>query len=179
MRQQIVKISVLAQALVEYVRNLAYTLRPLMLDRMGLVSTLSQYCCDYSKANGITVDFFPAGMNGVTLDFETEINLFRIAQEALTNVTKHSGACGVTIKLRASAPNIIMSIEDNGRGFDVCKQMRDLSQRNMGLSGMEQRASLLGGTLTIQSARGNGSTILVEVPLRVNSDESEEGNTHR
>jgi signal transduction histidine kinase len=179
MRQEIAKISGIAQRLVEYVRNLAYSLRPPMLDRHGLVPTLSQYCSDYSERNGIRVDFFPLGMEGVALDFDTEINLFRITQEALTNVRKHASARQVTIKLQAKAPNIILSIRDDGNGFDVRKEMRDSGQRKMGLSGIEQRASLLGGRLSIQSGRGKGSRILVEVPLREKTNEGQEENTHR
>lgn len=178
-RQEIAKISGLAQQLVEYVRGMAYALRPPMLDKLGLVPTLSQYCCEYSKTNGIKIDFFPLGMKGVALDFDTEINLFRITQEALTNVRKHAAARRVTMKLQAALPNIILSIEDDGSGFDVRKQMRDSGQRKMGLSGMEQRASLLGGRLSIQSGSGKGSRISIEVPLRVNTNEDKEENTHR
>lgn len=177
-KQEIAKISGIAQQLVDYVRNLAHALRPPMLDRKGLVPTLSQYCCDYSKANGIKVDFFPSGMKGVALDFDTEINLFRIAQEALTNVRKHAAARTVTIRLKAAPPDIMLSIEDDGTGFDIRKQTRDLGHRKMGLSGMEQRASLLGGRLSIQSVRGKGSRIFVQVPLKVNADEIKEENTH-
>ncbi|MEW6113148.1 MAG: sensor histidine kinase, partial [Thermodesulfobacteriota bacterium] len=180
MAQEVARVSKMAKDLVEHVRDLSYALRPSTLDSYGLVATLSQYCTDYSKMNKIKVNFFPSGMEKVTLDFDSEINLFRLAQEALTNVKKHANARVVTIKLQALQPYITLSVEDNGTGFDVPGEAaRKMGQKKMGLWSMEQRATLLGGRLSIQSKPGKGTRVFVKIPLRVNGHESQEANPDR
>ncbi len=179
-QKQISRVSGLAQQLVEFVRERIYALRPPTLDERGLVETLREYCKDFSERNGITIDLSSSGMKDVRLDFETEINLFRMAQEALTNVKKHSGASRVRIRVQAAPPNITLNVEDDGRGFDVRKETaRKSAHRKMGLIGIEQRAMLLGGRLSIESDRNKGSRISVKIPLRVNSDEPKEETSHR
>lgn len=144
MEQQVVKFSGLVRDLVEHVCTLSSALRPAMLDRWGLEAALDQYCTDFSAMNKIEVDFRPIDMEGVRLDFEKEINLFRVAQEALTNVKKHAQARRVSIELQVRQSRITLSIEDDGKGFDVHRESAgELGREKMGLSGMEQRATCL------------------------------------
>ncbi|MBC2710175.1 MAG: PAS domain S-box protein, partial [Desulfosarcina sp.] len=101
------------------VRDLSYNLRPPILDEMGLVEATSNCCESFSEAHGVNVHFNAAGMDNLRLNFETEINLYRLVQEGLNNIMKHADAADAFVKLIAASPNIILRIEDNGRGFDV------------------------------------------------------------
>ena len=101
------------------------------------------------------------------LDFDTEINLYRLIQESLNNVKKHAHADHVTIRIVASSPNIILRIEDNGKGFDVESRLaRSLQEKCMGLSSMDERVSLLNGRMSIKSQPSKGTRILIEVPCK-------------
>ena len=154
------------------IRNLAYDLRPPGLDQLGIVSTIANYCDEFSERNGIPVDFFSAGMTELRLRPETEINLYRIVQEALYNVKKHAGAGQVVIRLIASFPSIILRIEDNGSGFDLKQRIEtSYAEKRMGLRSMEERALLLKGVIRISSRQGKGTKIMVEIPLGDNTVE--------
>ncbi len=151
------------------IRNLAYDLRPPELDQLGLVRTITNYCDEFSERNGIPVDFFSAGMSELRLRPETEINLYRIVQEALYNVKKHAAAGQVLIRLITSFPSIILRIEDNGKGFDPERRIESsFAEKRMGLRSMEERALLLKGVIRIRSQRGKGTGIMVEIPLEDN-----------
>lgn len=166
-KEKVAELSVLLQKSIKAVRDLAYDLRPSGLDQLGLVQTIYQYCEDFSANNDIPVDFISAGMDNIRLDFDTEINLFRLIQEGLNNIKKHAEAGRVTIRLVASSPNIILRIEDNGKGFDVEGSLiKALNERRMGLKSMEERVSLLNGQLKIQSRLMKGTKIFIEVPYK-------------
>jgi signal transduction histidine kinase len=106
-------------------------------------------------------------MKDLKLDFDTEINLYRLIQESLNNVRKHANADHVAIRIVASSPNIILRIEDNGRGFDVDGRLaKALQEKCMGLTSMEERVSLLNGTMSIKSQPSRGTRILIEVPCK-------------
>ncbi len=151
--------------LIRTVRGISYHLRPAGLDKLGLVSAVSQYSREFSDKNSIRVDFFASGMEELRLDFDTEINLFRIIQESLNNVKQHAKGTKITIRLTAYGGLIDLSIEDDGVGFDV---ERELTARftgdKMGLWCMEQRVGILGGRLTIRSSPRRGTRILAEIP---------------
>jgi signal transduction histidine kinase len=120
----------------------------------------------------VSVDFYSAGMKDLQLDFDTEINLYRLIQEGLNNIKKHAQAGHVVIRLVASSPNIILRIEDNGKGFDVERRLaRSLKEKRMGLSSMEERVSLLEGKMNIRSRPSKGTKILIEVPCRERQDD--------
>jgi signal transduction histidine kinase len=142
---------------------------------MGLVETLVQYCHDFSEDNGINVDFHSAGMKGLHLDFDTEINLYRMIQEGLTNIKKHADADHVTIRLVAAFPNIILRIKDNGKGFNVQKRMATITkEKRMGIHSMVQRAKLLQGEMEIQSRPMLGTKISITLPYKDKNSDSEE-----
>ena len=113
----------------------------------------------------MNVDFYSAGVKDLKLDFDTAINLYRLIQEGLNNINKHARADNVIIRLVASSPNIILRIEDDGRGFDVDNRLsKALKEKRMGLSNMEERVSLLAGKMDIKSQIGRGTRIFIEVP---------------
>ncbi len=155
----------LLQESIKAVRDLSYDLRPPALDEMGLVETLFQYCQDFSENSGLSVDFRPAGMKNLKLDSDTEINLYRLVQEGLTNIQKHAAASHVIIRLVAASPNIILRIEDNGKGFDVQERLANLTkEKRMGIRSMEERVRLLQGQMTLQSKQMQGTKIYIKFP---------------
>ncbi len=166
-RQRVSEFSQILQETIMAVRDLAYALRPASLDQLGLVKTIFQHCEDYSEKTGMTVDFVSAGMDDLRLDFDTEINLYRLIQEGLSNIRKHADANHVIIRLIASFPTIILRIEDNGKGFEVKQRLVTAqNEKRMGLRSMEERISLLGGKMGIHSRPSEGTKIVVEVPYK-------------
>ncbi len=148
------------------VRHIAYELRPPGLDKLGLVRTIARYCEDFSVNTGVAVDFFSAGVDDLKLDYEVEINLYRIVQEALANIRKHAGAKKAIVRLVASHPTLILRVEDNGCGFEANDMAAQSHSIGMGLQGIEQRAGLLDGSLQVRSAPGQGAKLAVEIPLQ-------------
>jgi PAS domain S-box-containing protein len=166
-RRRVSEMSRTLQESIKAVRDVSYDLRPPALDEMGLVETLVQYCNDFSENNGINVDFHSAGMKKLKLDFDTEINLYRLIQEGLTNIKKHADADHVTIRLVAAFPDIILRIEDNGKGFNVQKRIASLTkEKRMGIHSMVQRAKLLQGEMEIQSKPMKGTKISIMLPYK-------------
>jgi signal transduction histidine kinase len=152
---------------IEMVRDLSYNLRPPALDQMGMNEAINQHCEDFSEKTGLKVDFNFAGMDHLILDSDTEINIYRIIQEALNNIWKHADASHVNIRLLGASPNIILRIEDNGRGFDVEKREATLHhEKRLGLSSMKERVRLLEGEMEIQSRPMKGTKIFIKVPYR-------------
>ncbi|MDP2847450.1 MAG: sensor histidine kinase [Humidesulfovibrio sp.] len=148
------------------IRDLAYDLLPPGLEDLGLVRTLARYCAEFSTRCRIAVDFFADGMEGLRLDFEAQINIYRIVQEALTNVRKHARADQVTVRIILSHPNVILRIEDNGQGVDLEERQEEFRDaKRMGLWGMRERARLLGGTISLRSRPGRGMLIHIEIPV--------------
>ncbi len=149
------------------VRNMAYDLRPPGLDQLGLVTTIFLFCEDFMESTGIDIDFGAAGMDELDLDYDTQINIYRLIQEAFNNIKNHSKATIATIRFVASSPNIVIRIKDNGKGFDVQKRRRQaLEDKRMGLQSMKERVALLEGKMNIQSRKGKGSYILIEIPMK-------------
>ena len=151
------------------VRDLSLDLRPAMLDDLGLLPALLWLADRYSSQTGVEVSFRHSGLDE-RLDPEIETAAYRIVQETLTNVARHAGRAQVEILLIVSAETLVVRVKDDGAGFDLKKAL-DL-KNSTGLSGMYERASLLGGTLTVDTEPGKGTTVSAEFPLV--SDESME-----
>lgn len=143
----------------EGVRRLARELRPSALDDLGLVAALHGYVQDFSRRTGLTVSFDPAC--GGRLPAHIEIALYRIAQEALTNVAKHAGARAAVVQLVREPSSVSLTITDDGTGFEPAVVS---PERGVGLFGMRERAELAGGTLDIWSGPGEGTVVLVRIP---------------
>jgi PAS domain S-box-containing protein len=150
-----------AQAIDE-VGRLARGLHPTVLDDHGLAIALSRYVTEYTKTHNIAVDLKLNELDLSTLPSAVQIGLYRILQETLTNVARHSGAKAVTIRFARSATALEVTVVDNGCGFDA--KAVAFSSHRLGIQSMRERAAMLGGTLSFTS-RGKGTKILVHVPL--------------
>jgi len=150
----------------DLMRDMALELRPSTLDDLGLVAALQRYVADYGRKHALDADFHPGGLTDARLRPQTETALYRIAQEALTNVVRHSGARSVSVLLDRRDGHAILVVEDDGKGFDVEQVRRSgTPAQKLGLLGMEERAALVGGVLTIESRPGRGTAVFVEVPM--------------
>lgn len=144
-------------------RRYAQELRPAILDDMGLVAAL-EWLADNLSKEGIEVVASIDDM-GADLPREAELVLFRIAQEALNNVRKHAEAVMVTLTLDRVKDGIRMVVADNGKGFELPARSGDFgSSGKLGIVGMQERAGLLGGTLSVHSEVGRGTTVAVDIP---------------
>ena len=147
------------------IHDLALELRPTSLDDLGLIPALTQYIMECPARLGIQVDHEIVGGNGKRLGHEAEITVYRIVQESLTNVARHSKASRANVILNQGSKSFTVIIEDNGIGFDI-KELKDRNRKlkRLGLYGMEERAALVGGTFTVESTPGSGTSIYVEIP---------------
>jgi signal transduction histidine kinase len=150
----------LVVATLQDVRRLAVQLRPKALDDFGLVPALQRLVQTFSESSGINVDL-ESRLAETRLPSEVETTLYRIVQEALTNVVKHAEATNVSILLMRRDGSMTAVIEDNGRGFEPDAVRAD----SLGLDGIRERAELHDGRLTIETSPGTGTTLVVEVPL--------------
>ncbi|MBI3650232.1 MAG: PAS domain S-box protein [Acidobacteria bacterium] len=161
---QLEQTQALARRLDTEVDFMAWELRPLTLDQLGMVAAFEGFIQDWSKHFGIATDFHTSGMVAVRLNPEIEINLYRIGQEALNNVYKHANASRVDIILEHRNPSVILVIEDNGKGFDTSEKLN--LESGIGLLSMRERAALVGGTLEIESTPGKGTTVFARIPVQ-------------
>jgi signal transduction histidine kinase len=142
------------------VRRLAVELRPKVLDDFGLVPALERLTDAFAEQTGIDVDL-EAGAVSERLPAEIETAIYRIVQESLTNVVKHSRAQRVSVLLTRANGRIKAVIEDDGTGFDPGAARGD----GIGLIGMRERIELLDGTLAVESSETSGTTVALEVPV--------------
>jgi two-component system sensor histidine kinase DegS len=148
------------------VRRFSRELRPSILDDLGLIHAVQWLASDLTENYGIMVKTKVKG-NQIHLPAESELMLFRIIQEALTNVRKHSHATEASITLDFSEHNVNITIKDNGKGFKIPPGMGDLARTGkLGMVGMQERAQLLGGTLSIKSKPGEGTNLVIDIPLQ-------------
>lgn len=146
----------------EGVRRLAIDLRPPMLDDLGLEAAIQSHVQDFSRQRQINVNFTSSGLG--RLPPNVELVLYRIVQEALSNVAKHAGASRVETRLSRKGRTLRLLVEDDGCGFDV-EAAKGSRQSGLGLFGMEERLALIGGTLRVDSSPGKGTRLSAEVPL--------------
>jgi signal transduction histidine kinase len=165
LRPRIADAAAVTDATMRRVRLLAQDLRPPALDAVGLSPTLEGFCRDFALRTRLLVDY--TGLELPRLPDPINICLYRFLQEALTNVAKHSGARGIYVALRYDAETVSLSVEDDGRGFDVHATL-SLSGGpvGIGLLGMEERLESLEGWLEIESQAGQGTRLVACVPLQ-------------
>jgi signal transduction histidine kinase len=150
----------LVAATLQNVRRLAVELRPTALDDFGLAAALERLADNFSEQTGIAIEL-EAGLGQERLPSDVETVLYRLVQEALTNVVKHAQAEHVSIVLRRKEGAVSAVIEDDGRGFADGQE-----EGGLGLVGMRERVALVNGRFRIESSQNAGTTILVEVPVR-------------
>ena len=151
-------------SILEGVRRFSHDLRPSMLDDLGLVPAVESIADDMTNQHGIVTEVQVLGERR-HLPSETELLLFRVAQEALRNVWRHSQASKAWITLEFNPDKIKITVHDNGTGFQVPDRVGDLpAMGKLGLAGMYERAQLAGGTVTVESTLGEGTTINAMIP---------------
>jgi PAS domain S-box-containing protein len=156
----------LSQQTYQNVKHYAQALRPSILDDLGLVAAIKWLAEETHKLSGIeievNIDIIPL------LSPETQLVLFRIVQEALNNVYRHSGASESTVTVRRQGDEIRVTISDDGKGFKLPAQLSEFaSQGKLGLTGMAERVQLIGGQLDVTSQEGKGTTVMVRVPTEL------------
>ena len=147
------------------VRDMSHLLHPSALDDLGLVAALDSHLTEFRKHHDVTVMFVHDGMDGRQSP-ETERAVYRIVQEAFSNIDRHAQARVARLTLSADAGAIQVVIEDDGVGFDAARAEQPGKRHGLGLLGMRERASQLGGTVKIESRRGSGTRIEVALPGR-------------
>ncbi|MCF8070133.1 MAG: PAS domain-containing sensor histidine kinase [Desulfobacterales bacterium] len=152
------------------IRRLSYSLHPALLSDMGLGPALEYYFDKMADRSDIQVDFKIVGFDK-RINSEIEMMLYRISQEAFNNTIKHAMANRFKLSIIKSYPEIIFLAEDDGKGFEP----EDLVSKefSLGILGMRERVSMLGGAFTIRGPKGKGTRIRVEIPVKENADDSE------
>lgn len=166
LKKKITSTQRLVEKSMKTVHRFARELRPMLLDDLGLIPALRSYLRDLAKRTGLRVYFasFTAGrFEG--LDNVRRTVLYRVAQEALTNVARHAHASEVRVGLRRLRGAIRMDIKDNGRSFQAQRMLSATNRKRLGLLCMRERVEMVGGTFTIESKPGQGTTIRAEVPF--------------
>lgn len=165
-RQRVSELRRVAAQSLDELQRLVLGLRPSLLDELGLAAALQRLCTEFAQAHGIRVELHVGSLDGCRLPSSMESTLYRIVQEALTNTAKHASATTASILIQLTSSTVRMVAEDNGCGFNLeaVRQVAGPTDR-LGLYGMQERTAILGGTFTIESAIGQGTTIYVDIPL--------------
>jgi len=159
-KEELVGVKTTASTTFQKVRDFIFNLRPMMLDDLGLAPTLTRYVETFKEQSGIEVRLVSTGMEQ-RFEPYLEVMVFRAIQELLSNISRHSQATQVSLQLDSSTTGIRVSIEDNGKGFDVEKVAE---KGGMGLKVIRDRVQMLGGTMEVHSTIGHGAHILFHIP---------------
>ena len=146
----------------EGIRRFARGLRPPALDELGLAAAVESHARSLAESVGVAVHVRAEPLDGA-LSPEAELAVYRIIQEALSNVVRHSGATRAMVKLEREGEAVVATVEDDGKGFDVAEVMAG-ERRGLGLFGMQERAAYLGGRVEIESRGGRGTRMRAEIP---------------
>jgi PAS domain S-box-containing protein len=166
LRNELGKLYELSQQTYQNIKHYAQALRPSILDDLGLVAAIKWLAEEIHKLSGIEIqvkaDIIPP------LPPETQLVLFRIVQESLNNVHRHSGASEASITVECQGAEIRVTVSDNGKGFELPRRLSEFAgQGKLGLTGMAERVQLIGGKLEVSSQEGKGTTIVVKVPTKL------------
>jgi signal transduction histidine kinase len=155
----------LVEKSVDIVHRFARELRPALLDDLGLVPAVHSFLKGFAIETGIRVNLTAfKGEEQLTAPMRTA--LYRVALEALTNVARHAQASRIDVTLRKLAGAILMEIKDDGKAFDVEKMWTVRKNRHLGMLGMRERMEMVGGSFTVESSPGVGTTIKVQIPFK-------------
>jgi two-component system sensor histidine kinase DegS len=151
----------MARSSLSEVRRIIYDLRPMALDDLGLLPTLKKYLATIEEYNmGTSIQFTSIG-DDLRLPPNYEVALFRLVQESVQNALKHAQASDIQVKIEMKKDHVIVVVKDNGVGFDVSRK----KEGSFGIVGMKERVDILDGTVTINSKKGMGTVVIVQVPL--------------
>jgi signal transduction histidine kinase len=151
-----------------------YDLRPEVLDQLGLVPAMRSYVRSRLEAENVKTQLRFVGLDQERLSPEVEITLFRIVQEAVTNIIRHSGASEVDIEVVRKGSIVTATVSDDGKGFDAEAALQ--APESWGLRGIRERVAVVGGELSIESGPGRGTRIRISIPV---PDEQEFANGGR
>ncbi len=169
-RERAAELRALAARTLEEVHHLARGLRPSVLDDIGLLAALERHLREYEASRGVTVDLHARGFEQ-RLPGPVEIAVYRIVQEALTNIARHAAARTVSVVIQRTLSWVQAIVADDGCGFDVAATLKAPdSWARLGLHGMRERAGLLNGSVTIESTPGEGTTVYARIPLAEEPD---------
>jgi signal transduction histidine kinase len=154
----------LADETLEEIRQMAFELRPAILDDVGLPAAVRIYAERFAKRSGIRVDLECPPELGLRSPV-AEASLFRVIQEALTNVAKHAGAACVRVKLERTPEGLVLDVADDGCGFDPSPRDAGEFRGGFGILSMRERVEALDGSFTLRTAAGHGTSLHMEVPL--------------
>jgi len=171
-KKQVEQIEELLNQVEKQLRRYSHELRPTVLDDLGWIPAIRFLAEGVAKRASVAIEI-KTTVEG-RLAGPMEIALYRVIQEALTNATKHAKASRVWIRIGRKDGQLCCSIEDDGQGFDVRAVQADYKRRGLGLTGMQERLNAIGGTLSIDSAPGRGTTLLIQLPT-----EGLHANSHR
>jgi signal transduction histidine kinase len=163
MKNHLNEISTLSAQAINEVRQITYNLRPFQLDRLGLTKALQSLVTRAESSSEIKFKMFMDNIDNL-FPKDLEINIYRIIQEGINNVIKHSCAASVVIMVSKDDNEVCISVEDNGKGFDVDENNRN-EKSGFGLSGINERASILGGKITIVTSPGKGTVLRIIIPI--------------
>ncbi|MBL8190948.1 MAG: sensor histidine kinase [Acidobacteria bacterium] len=148
------------------IHDFAWELRPLILDDLGLRAALVTLIEQWAKRNHIKATFHSINLDRLNLAQDIKCGIYRILQESLTNIAKHSRANLVSVTIKFRSGLLLITIKDNGQGFDIAAVQNSLSNtQKFGILGMFERAELMGGTINIESKRDSGTTIKISIPV--------------
>jgi signal transduction histidine kinase len=156
----------ISESVLHTVRDLSHLLHPSLLDDLGLAAAVDWYLRGFGKRLGLRVDLVQERMEQ-RLQPEAEVTAYRIVQEALTNVAKHAHATSCRVYLQRLVNTLLVTVEDDGVGFDPAATDRPEHEYRLGLIGIRERVSRLGGSLRLESAAGKGTRLTVELPVRM------------
>ncbi len=163
-QREFLEIKEMARNTLDAVTRLMFNLRPPVLDDFGVFPALRRYLDQYQRENGIGVKMRVKGRR-TRFPPSVELTIYRIVQEALTNVRKHAEANQVKVKFEVDRERVAGVVEDNGKGFDPSAfSARKEIEGHLGLFSMKERAALLGGTLEVESSPGGGTVVMFEIP---------------
>lgn len=165
-KDELKKLKEIIRGSLKDIRKIIYDLRPMSLDDLGLIPTIQRYTQNFTDETSIEVEMMVIGEQ-MEADSVVQIACFRIIQESLSNIRKHSRASRVMIKIENSTNKLSVIVKDNGIGFEMDKLHKsdNLSESGFGLIGMRERAELLNGKLEVISGHGDGTKIMLTIPL--------------
>ena len=166
-RQRLTKLNSLLDQMGRTLHHVAWELRPASIDELGLAATLDNYVSDWSDQTGIAAEFYGKGGDIDTLPDDVRTTIYRVIQEALTNIAKHAyEANRVSVVITRAGAMLQLTIDDNGDGFDLAEKLGGPSKYgSLGIPSMRERLSMIGGALEIESSEGVGTTVFARIPI--------------
>jgi signal transduction histidine kinase len=158
LREDLKEVQEIAQSTLNNIRTLSQALHPVLLEEAGLESTLDWYIPTVGRQTGLALHYEKTGQ-AFPVETSAGVHIYRVLQEALNNVSRHSGASDVWVRLRFSPDSLELEVEDHGKGF-----VAEESQRGIGLVAMRERAELIGGTLAISQRPQGGTNVRLQIP---------------